>query len=578
MTARSPRTAAAVICLGVVGALAAGCASSGLEITRSDQRSSASTVASTDASVTTGAAATTAAPTTTSAAAGDPTAVGAVAWTPCAAYPSPYECGVVEVPLDYAHAEGTMISIAVIRLRAADPSLRIGSLLLNPGGPGGSGISLVYDEGDTFPQRVLDRFDIVGFDPRGVGASAPVVCPAAFDPGRDSYDDCIDPNIDVLPFLGTTNVARDMDQIRAAVGDAQLTYLGFSYGTALGAVYADLFPDRVRAMVLDGAVDPAAGLSNTSAGGSDFYADQDFDATISVFEDLCDIAASCGAGPHTRELVDRIRAHIRDLPTAAFASGSGPLSKGDVYDVMVNAMYSVFDWPMLATALEDADNGDASTLAALYSWLLYGYPADTSSEADSEFANIAIRCADFAHRGAGSSDCRNFPTAADPLPAITPVDTATPILVVGTKSDPATPGRYAPQMAVALGDAVAIEWEGAGHTATLTSACITDIVAAYLVEQAVPADGTTCAFVAGTTTMQQWADAVFADADPAMSTGALVDVLVARGDSEPVAECVAAQLALRASERLIVHQLLGVDSPELLALRGTIEVGCRRGG
>ncbi len=569
MRRRSARAASAVTGLAVVGALLASCASSGVAITRSDQRRPATATADTTTD-----------PGTTATVSGqDSSSLGTVAWAPCAAYEAPFECGSVQVPLDYTNLSGSTIDIALIRLPAADPSLRVGSLIVNPGGPGGSGISLAYNEGETFPQSVLDRFDIVGFDPRGVGASAAVTCPTSFDPERNSYDDCIDSNVGVLPYLGTPNVARDMDQIRAAVGDEQLSYLGFSYGTVLGAVYADLFPGRVRAMVLDGAVDPDAGLSNTAAGGgSDFYADQDFDGTISAFEDLCDVAAACAAGPHTRDLIERVRAEIRDLPTAGFAGGSGPLSPSDVDDILVNAMYSAFDWPILATALADADNGDASTLSALYSWLLHGYPADTSDEADAEFANIAIRCADFAHRGPGSSDCRRFPETADPLPVITAVDIATPILVVGTKDDPATPGRYAPRMATALGDAVAIEWEGAGHTATLTSACITDIVADYLVQQAVPAQGTTCPFVTGTTTMQQRADAVFAAADPDTSIVAVAAVLTAEGDSDTIAECVAGQLVTRASERLVVHELLGVDSPELVALRGAIEAGCRRGG
>ena len=502
----------------------------------------------------------------------------AVPWAPCAGYKAPFECGAISVPLDYARPAGTTISISLIRLPAANPDARIGSLLVNPGGPGGSGIALAYSEGETFPQAVLDRFDIVGFDPRGVGASAPVRCPSSFDPASNVYDACIDANVDMLPYLGTPDVARDMDRIRIAVGDERVTYLGFSYGTALGAVYADLFPERVRAMVLDGAVDPTAGTSNTGGGGTNFYAEQDFDGTIAVFEDLCDLSAACAAGPHTREVVQRVRSHIRDLPTGDFVGDPGPLSQEELDDLMVNSMYSAFDWQMLAVALADADNGNASTLSALYSWLLYGYPADPTAEADADFANLAIRCADFSRRGPGSGDCRRFPDTADSLPVITPVDTATPVLVVGTKNDPATPARYAPQMAAALGDAVAIEWEGAGHTATLTSTCITAIVATYLIDETVPADGTTCPFVTGTTTLQQAADTVFAGDDPEMSASALAVVLAANGDAQPIADCVAAALVHQATVRLVVHQLLGVESPDLVALRGMIDAGCRPGG
>ena len=462
----------------------------------------------------------------------------------------------------------------MIRLPAAQPAERIGSLVLNPGGPGGSGVQLVMQEAESFPADVLDRFDIVGFDPRGVGDSAAVRCPLSFDPTSVSYGPCIDPNTAELPHLGTVNVARDVEMLRRAVGDAGLTYLGYSYGTAVGAVYADLFPGRVRAMVLDGAVDPHAGGSNNTEGGSDFYAEQDFESTIAAFEDLCNASTACPAGPHTQQLVDRVTAQISTLPVDSFPT-DGRLDSRDLDDLLVNAMYSASDWPLLAVALADADHGDASALSALYSWLLYGYPADTSTEADDTFANVAIRCADFARRGAGAFECADFPASDESLPVITAVDTPTPVLVVGTRDDPATPARYAPQMAAALGDAVAIEWEGAGHTATLTSECITGIVADYLVDRVVPADGTTCPFVVGAATVTERADAVFAEADPELTEPAVAAVLVAEGDAPATAACVAARLVKRGNQRLIVHQLIGVHSPELMLLRGMFEGACR---
>ncbi|MCU1392815.1 MAG: hypothetical protein JWM34_1243 [Ilumatobacteraceae bacterium] len=551
----------------LVALLLAGCASSGVQVARSDQHppnTTGTTTSSTD-------------PAGTTTPGSGPVSTGTIAWSACDDYDAPYQCGTISVPLDYDHTDGTQISLALIRLPAADPGQRIGSLLVNPGGPGGSGIDLAYNEGDDFPQSVLDHFDIVGFDPRGVGASAALTCPAASVPSSGSYDACIDPNIDVLPYLGTPNVARDMDSIRAAVGDAQLTYLGFSYGTALGAVYADLFPDRVRAMVLDGSVDPDAGISNTPEGGSDFYADQDFDGTIAVFEKLCDASTACAAGPDSHALLNRVRHDIRDLPTTEFPSG-GHLTRTDVDDLMVNAMYSAFDWPLLGIALKDADDGDASTLSALYSYLLYGFPADHMAEDDEDFSNIAIRCADFADRGPQSFECQHFPKSADSLPIIQPVDTPTPVLVVGTKDDPATPAHYAKAMAKSLGDAVAIEWEGAGHTATLTSQCITDIVADYLVDTTVPKDGTTCPFATGATTTAQEADAVFTHADPEDSADAVSDVLVGAGDPADVADCVAKRLVAQGDMRLVVHELLGVESPELTALRSLLEARCRGGG
>ena len=216
-------------------------------------------------------------------------------------------------------------------------------------------------------------------------------------------------------------------------------------------------------------------------------------------------------------------------------------------------------------------------MAAMYSWLQFGYPADMESEPDFDFANLAIRCADFENRSS-SSDCEDFPATAEPLPLISAIDASTPILVVGTKDDPATPGRYADQLADALGDAVDISWEGAGHTAFLTSSCITDIVAAYLVDQTVPADGDSCPFVVSATSLSERADVVFGDLDPDVAIQAIEPLLSERGIPDRLLSCVTEGIVARGDERLIVHQILGVESPELISLRGTVALGCQTGG
>ena len=556
------------------GLLMTGCASSGVAITQAVRRGhgTSTTGTSTTGTSTTG-------NTTVADAGGDDglPAVGPAAWTTCHDYPAPWDCATIRVPLDYSDSAGAHLSIAMIRLAAARPSARIGSLLINPGGPGGSGIALAYSEAQSYPQQMLDSFDIIGFDPRGVGDSSPVLCPASFESASGNYDACIPANRTVLPFLGTPNVARDMDMIRRSVGDTQLSFLGYSYGTALGAVFADMFPTRVRAMVLDGAVNPDAGRSNNSGGGIDFYAEQDFDGTIADFEQLCDATAKCPAGPDTAALVARVRKKIGGLPVDKFPDG-GRLSKNSLDDILTGAMYSSFDWPALAFALKDADNGDGSTLAAFSSYLVYGYPADSTSETELDFANIAIRCADFSDRGSRSQECKNFPASAEALPVVTKVTTSSPILVVGTKGDPATPARYSPLMARALGDAVAIEWEGAGHTATLTSQCITSLVADYLVSITVPKNGTTCPFVTGKTSLAGSADVVFSPPDRATTTSNVVDVLVALGQTKQAAGCIAPQLVQRADRRMILDELLGIETPQLIAVRKLIERGCSANG
>lgn len=244
--------------------------------------------------------------------------IAAVAWHDCEDQPSPWECGDIEVPLDYRRpSSGGTLQIAVTRLPTTSPN-RIGSLVLNPGGPGGSGIDLAWNDATIFPTALLDRFDLVGFDPRGVGRSTAVDCDADPHEYQVRIADCVRLSGDLLPYVGTLNAARDLEQLRKALGDDRLTYIGFSYGTALGAVYADLFPDRVRALVLDGSVDPDAGRYNTDGTvvgtyGTPFYGVQDFLGTVDVFAQLCDATRECPLGPRTWQRLDAL---VRDIRTA----------------------------------------------------------------------------------------------------------------------------------------------------------------------------------------------------------------------------------------------------------------------
>ncbi len=553
--------------------LLAGCASSGVTISRSDQREV--TVVS---PVPTSPEPTSPVPTSPVPDDSGLPGIAPVAWSTCDDQPGPWQCGFITVPMDYSDPSGAEITIALTRFPAADAGNRVGSLVLNPGGPGGSGIEIAYDEAEAMPTEISDRFDIVGFDPRGIGRSTAVQCPQDFDAATDSFDGCIDLTGELLIHLGTPNVARDLEMVRRALQDERLTYLGYSYGTALGAVYADMFPDRVRALVLDGAIDPDAGLSNTdSGGGYDFYAEQDFEGTLDVFHSLCDITSNCAAGPDSRDLLSQVSDVVRDTPAPYFANGES-LTRADVDDIVSTAMYSAYSWPVLGIALRDAANGDASALAAMYSWLQFGYPADMEAEADFDFANVAIRCADFENRGSGSYECADFPDTAESLPVIGPVDAAATILVIGTQHDPATPGRYAALLAGALGDAVDISWEGAGHTAFLSSGCITDIVVAYVVEQIVPEDGETCPFVEGAATVNERADVVFQSLEPDFAIDSIEPLLVEQGVPGRLARCVARAIVTSGGERLVVHQILGVDSPELAGLRSTAAMGCQLTG
>ena len=501
-------------------------------------------------------------------------AIEPIAWGDCAAQAAPWECGTIEVPLDYRAADGSeTISIAVTRLPAAVPDDRVGSLVLNPGGPGGSGLDLTWSYASLFPTELTAAFDLVGFDPRGVGRSTAVDCGDLDRSFRVVERECIENSGELLPYVGTANAARDMEQLRKALGDDQLTYLGFSYGTALGAVYADLFPDSVRALVLDGSIDPAAGQYNvdgtaTGSFGDPFYGVQDFEGTLDVFLDLCDASRQCKAGPRSRDLLDDLAFNVHEADTDYFDEWDEVVTDQQVSGIVASAMYNTDLWVPLAVALADAAEGDASTLAALGSFFEAGYPRAEDSFDNLVEANLAIYCADFAGRTGrfAVASCRGWPESAEPLPVITAVDVANPIVVIGTDGDPATPGFLAPVMAEALGDAVSVRWEGAGHTAFLHSACVDRIVIDYLTDLRVPATHTQCGFTDDVNTTVARASAVFSlDRDRFLIR--LQSVFEAEGSSPEVARCLAEAIIDQGSDSVVVYARLGVQSPDYLELR-----------
>ncbi|MET0459346.1 MAG: alpha/beta fold hydrolase, partial [Ilumatobacteraceae bacterium] len=367
-----------------------------------------------------------------------------------------WECAWVAVPLDHDDPAGEQISVALTR-----PQLDAGDdrrpLVLDPGGPGASGIELAWYLVDVLPGELLDHFYPVGWDPRGVGRSRPPVdCGpiGAFD--VPAAEDCIAGTGALLSQVGAADAALDLEQVRLALGVERLDYVGYSYGTALGAVYAMSYPDGVGRFVLDGAIDPTAGdpLGPLSADGVPDYAADELDDVIDRFHELCDASTLCAAGPDSRALVDDLEATIRDLPTADFPGDPSQMSRIDLDDLMLGITYDPWSWGLVGDALRDGAEGDASTLAALSSYLLEGYPADdTDEDALTEFgaAHFAIYCDDFSNVP-DAWGCEGMP-AADPLPVITAVDVAEPIVVIGTSDDPSTPGRHAGELADALGDA-----------------------------------------------------------------------------------------------------------------------------
>ncbi len=454
----------------------------------------------------------------------EPVATG-LEWTDC----EPLECATLTVPLDHSDPDGNQIEIAVARLAAPSQADRIGSLVLNPGGPGGSGIEFLESAAFTIPQEVQNRFDLVGFDPRGVGSSTAVDCDADYDnsinlltEGDDAawenlqaqeqelLASCPVDAIELARFVGTNNAARDLDLLREALGDQKLTYVGYSYGTRLGATYAELFPNNVRALVLDGGVLPSddfAAVDLEQAGG--------FDVAFNNFAAACDADSDCvlqELGP-TIEVFRAVGAEIQEFGEFETDDPDRVLTAGEFYLGVLAALYSKDAWPFLADGLFAAETLQDGTLLQVLGDNLVGRQTDGSYNNSNE-ANSAINCADNPNRPTptearaeaeaaaartvyfdqlfrGISGCLLFPEALDPL-IIGPASGAPPILVIGNTGDPATPFAWSVALADSLDSGVLYEVEAEGHTAYGSIECVTPTVNAYLIDLEAPADGSTC--------------------------------------------------------------------------------------
>ncbi len=475
-----------------------------------------------------------------------PTVPGTQAsWRPCPEVPRElvgrgaagmtYECASVAVPRDWAKPQaGETYDVAMIRIRSGTQKNRIGSLVLNPGGPGASGIetAVVLSFGPRLgglPTEITDRFDIVGFDPRGIGRSDPIKCisdadqDATFaappDPQSQAEFDAVvalNKKIgaecgrkygDQLRTVSTEQAARDMDAIRAAVGDDELTYLGYSYGTLLGATYAQLFPTKIRALVLDGAVDPEQGLvagAETQAAG--------FERAFGNFTAWCSrTPAQCPVAPDARGALTDALAKAAVSPVRA--DDGREATPGWVFLGLVSSLYTESGWQSLAKALQGLQAGNADAVFDLADAYARRSPDGTYTNLFD--ANLAVNCADAdtvptveevrrlqgewrtkyplfgASLAIGLLPCTFWPTGRDPYPTGKAAG-APPILVVGTTGDPATPYENTQRLATMLGTGEVLTWEGEGHTAYPNTACITAAVNGYLIDLAVPEEGRRC--------------------------------------------------------------------------------------
>jgi pimeloyl-ACP methyl ester carboxylesterase len=476
---------------------------------------------------------------------GAPAANGTADWQPCPDVPKDlvgqtapgmtYDCAKVSVPRDWNDQNnGETYSIAMIRIRSSKQSGRIGSLLLNPGGPGGSGVELaaILSFGEAFgglPTEITNRFDIIGFDPRGVGRSDPVKCispadqDASFGAPPDprslaEFDKLVTLNKriasecgakygDQLPFFSTEQAARDMDSLRQAVGDEKLNYLGYSYGTLLGATYAQLFPKNIRAMVLDGAVDPKQNFvegSETQAKG--------FERAFTNFTNWCKATPDkCPIAPDARKAVTDALATATTKPVAG-ADGRKATS-GWVFYAVISSLYTESGWAKLANAIDELKQGNPKLVFSLADQYAERKPDGTYSNLFD--ANMAVNCADTddaptidevrrfqgewrqkypmfgAALATGMLSCAVWPGKRDPYPAGAAAG-APPIVVVGTTGDPATPYENTADLASMLGVGQVLTWEGEGHTAYPSTSCIVKAVDGYLIDLKVPQEGLRC--------------------------------------------------------------------------------------
>jgi pimeloyl-ACP methyl ester carboxylesterase len=438
--------------------------------------------------------------------------------------------GRLTVPVDYADPQGPTMEIEVARHKAP-ADRRIGVLATNNGGPGSAASTMARNATAWFPSEITDRFDIVSWDPRGTGESgvavdciddgeydrfyaAPDLTPdddterqAVIDLAEEFATRCVERVADLVA-IGTNNTARDLDAIRQALGEEQLSYFGFSYGSELGGVWTTMFPTTVRAAVFDGATDPDADSIQRAR-------DQwiGFEAALNRFLAACSANPECAFhnGGNAEAAFDELMVQLDAAPLPS-ANGRASVNRDVAATAVVQSMYSDRYWPALEHALEDAAAGDGAGLLLLYD-------AYYQRQQDGTYGNLieafqAISCMDDPMRPSveqsdaeaaqligvaprlfpyttGSYSCTFFPESPDPRLEITGIG-AGPIVVIGTTGDPSTPLDSSRAMADSLEDGRFVIVEANQHTGYRVNQCVDDIVEAYLIELLAPADETLC--------------------------------------------------------------------------------------
>jgi pimeloyl-ACP methyl ester carboxylesterase len=466
-----------------------------------------------------------------------------VQWAPCQTgapaddvrIPAGAECGLLSVPVNYEKPDGDVARLAMIRFKATGD--KIGSLVINPGGPGESGVEAAVSMLPNLPESVRERFDVVGFDPRGVASSTPAVwCNSDADNDRLRADPqvdyspegvehienetkqfvqrCLDKSgKEFLANVGTVSVAKDLDAMRAALGDEKLTYLGYSYGTRIGATYAENFPQNVRAMILDGAIDP-----NADPLEADIRQATAFQTAFNNYAADCAKDPSCPLGTDPAKAVDVYKSLVDPLvDKPAKTDDPRGLSYSDAIVGTIQTLYSPNLWRYLTQGLNELKIGRGDSMLALADLYMRRDPQGHYN--NSTDVRVAVNCVDrpaetdrtkiieqdrrlrevapFMSYGeftghAPLSTCAFWPVPPTTKPHQISVQGLPPTLVVSTTNDPATPYQAGVDLARQLGGTL-LTFEGTQHTVVFQgNSCVDDIAATYLIDVTVPPPDTRC--------------------------------------------------------------------------------------
>ena len=477
-----------------------------------------------------------------------------ISWKDCPDSAS-FKCGTVTVPVDYEHPDGKTITIAVKKLPALDGDAEHGSLFLNPGGPGGSGIRMVETDAPMFGEELRGSYDIIGFDPRGLGQSTPITCwtddevnqylngksstlfeimatdvlsstgssaQERIDRGASNAARCAKHSKvpELLDHVGTRDVARDLDVLRATNGNARLNYLGVSYGTYIGAVYAGLFPDRVGRTVLDSAMDPAQRWADGEAGVMAFS-----EGVLRRYVEHCQAQDGCPLSGSTDEAVAQLAAFVSGLDKNPLTAPGSDTTVNTMSATVIIRQSAVAqpDWDTLTAMLTPAMTNHDGTLMAKAMQGLSELSPETADEAmdstaNSEIMFAAVVCNDNPDTGATASEmdaqaaaerkahpffggtssameayCRGWGHRGTTPPQETRAEGSDPILVVGIKGDVQTLYSWSQSLAGQLDNNRLLTVEGYGHGAFNRNTCATTAITGFLVKGTMPAEGTTCA-------------------------------------------------------------------------------------